>query len=109
VVIVRTYVFYDINDDRVRKRVYEACRDFGLRWLQYSGFAGNLSRVRRGELCAALRTKLGAATGVIVVVPLCERDEAGLLEIASGNERSTKAALLARDRSIMRRLREDNA
>lgn len=103
---MRTYVFYDVPDDRVRKRIYAGCRDFGLRWLQYSGFTGNLPRARRGELEASLRAKLGAATGTIVIVPLCERDEVSLIEISSGSVRSAKAEKLERDRSITKRLRE---
>jgi hypothetical protein len=45
-----TLVIYDIEDDRARTRVSEACKDFGLERVQYSCFRGMLSRNKRGEL-----------------------------------------------------------
>jgi CRISPR-associated protein Cas2 len=103
---MQTYVFYDVMDDRTRKRIYDVCRDFGLSWLQYSGFRGNLSRIRRGELCAALRKRLDSAPGTIVVLPVCERDELNLVEITAGKLRSASAEKLRRERNIMQRIRD---
>ncbi len=45
-----TLVIYDIEDDRARMRVSEACKDFGLERLQYSCFRGMLSANKREEL-----------------------------------------------------------
>lgn len=45
-----TLVIYDIEDDRARLRVSEACKDFGLERLQYSCFRGMLSQNKREEL-----------------------------------------------------------
>ncbi len=45
-----TLVLYDVEDDRARTRVSDACRDFGLQRLQYSCFCGRLSRNKREEL-----------------------------------------------------------
>lgn len=45
-----TLVIYDIEDDRSRLRVSEACKDFGLERLQFSCFRGMLSQNKREEL-----------------------------------------------------------
>lgn len=50
-----TLVIYDIEDDRARTRVSEACKDFGLERLQYSCFRGTLSQNKREELYERLR------------------------------------------------------
>lgn len=50
-----TLVIYDIEDDRARLRVSEACKDFGLERLQYSCFRGMLSQNKREELHERLR------------------------------------------------------
>jgi hypothetical protein len=48
-------VIYDIEDDRARLRVAEACKDAGLERMQYSCFRGPLSRNMREELLERLR------------------------------------------------------
>lgn len=50
-----TLVIYDIEDDRSRLRVAEACKDAGLERIQYSCFRGSLSRNMREELLEKLR------------------------------------------------------
>ncbi len=50
-----TLVIYDIEDDRARTRVADACKDFGLERLQFSCFRGTLSQNKREELHERLR------------------------------------------------------
>lgn len=69
-----TFVVYDIQDDRVRLRVSNVCKDFGLAHIQYSAFSGPLDSTRRGELFARLSDTLGSHVGQILVVPVCEKD-----------------------------------
>lgn len=69
-----TLVMYDIEDDRLRLRVAEDCKDAGLERVQYSVFRGTLNRTRRRELTAKLVERLGSSRGRILVVSLCERD-----------------------------------
>lgn len=52
---MQTLVLYDVEDDRARTRVSDACRDFGLQRIQYSCFRGRLSRNKREELQERLR------------------------------------------------------
>lgn len=69
-----TLVVYDIEDDRVRGRVANACKDYGLERIQYSAFCGSLDSTRRGELTAKLADTLGQDVGKILVLPVCEKD-----------------------------------
>lgn len=69
-----TLVVYDIGDDRVRGRVANACKDYGLERVQYSAFCGALDASRRGELTARLGDTLGDEVGKILVLPVCEKD-----------------------------------
>lgn len=69
-----TYVLYDIEDDRVRGKVADACLDYGLARLQYSVFVGPLSKNRREEIFARLLDLLGEEAGKLIVQPVCESD-----------------------------------
>lgn len=69
-----TLVVYDIEDDRVRGRIANACKDYGLEHIQYSAFSGMLDMTRRNELAARLGDTLGGAVGRILVLPVCEKD-----------------------------------
>jgi CRISPR-associated protein Cas2 len=69
-----TFVVYDIVDDRVRGRVANACKDYGLERIQYSAFCGVLDASRRSELAARLADTLGRELGKIMVLPVCEKD-----------------------------------
>ena len=52
---LHTLVIYDVEDDRARTRVAEACKDFGLERIQYSCFRGRLSQNKREELYERMR------------------------------------------------------
>jgi CRISPR-associated protein Cas2 len=69
-----TFVVYDVPDDRLRLRVANVCKDFGLKRIQYSAFSGLLDATRRGEMFARLSDTLGGEAGKILMVPVCERD-----------------------------------
>ena len=69
-----TFVVYDIVDDRVRGRVANTCKDYGLERMQYSAFRGPLDASRRSELAARLADTLGKEVGKILVLSVCEKD-----------------------------------
>lgn len=71
---ILTLIMYDIEDDRVRRKVAEDCKDGGLERVQYSVFRGTMTRTRRAELVAKLRQRLGDKRGRFLVATLCERD-----------------------------------
>jgi CRISPR-associated protein Cas2 len=68
------YVFYDIEDDKIRAKTAETCKDFGLQRTQFSGFIGYMSRNRREEMAIKLRDLLGENNGKILIQPVCEKD-----------------------------------
>ncbi len=71
---VLTYVFYDIENDKIRTRVGSVCKDYGLERIQFSGFIGYLSRNRREEMAAKLRDKMEGSNGKVLIQPVCEKD-----------------------------------
>lgn len=74
-------LIYDIPDDRIRHKVSERCKDYGLDRIQYSAFAGDLDRNRREELLLRLKKTLGKKPGNIRLQPVCTRDLALQKEI----------------------------
>lgn len=71
---MHTYVIYDIVDDKIRKRISEACLDYGLMRIQYSAFMGNINATRRAALEKRLVQELGKKQGKIEVITVCEKD-----------------------------------
>ena len=71
---VSLLLIYDIEDDRIRTRVSEACLDYGLERIQYSAFFGKLNRNRRQELALRLREECGCENARIRIIPVCEAD-----------------------------------
>jgi CRISPR-associated protein Cas2 len=69
-----TYVLYDIESDRIRAKVADACLDYGLTRLQYSVFIGPLSKNRREEIFTRLADLLGGENGSLIVQPVREAD-----------------------------------
>ncbi len=71
---LRTFVIYDIVDDRTRLRIADACLDYGLLRIQYSAFYGWLNRNKRQELFLRLKRTLGSGYGKFLIQPICEKD-----------------------------------
>ena len=69
-----TLVVYDVKDDRIRLRIANVCKDYGLDHIQYSAFCGTLDSTRRAALFTRLADTLGDAAGKLLVIPLCEKD-----------------------------------
>lgn len=69
-------VVYDIENDAIRNKVAEACKDYGLERVQYSCFMGMLNRNMRSELFLKLKELLGERPGKIIVMPICASDMA---------------------------------
>ena len=78
-----TFVVYDIEDDRVRVRIANACKDYGLQRIQYSAFCGLLDGSRRSELFTRLADTLGQDVGRLLVLPVCEKDVRAKREIVN--------------------------
>lgn len=79
-----TLVVYDIPDDRARTKVADVCLDYGLDRIQYSAFAGHLSRNHQESLMLQVRRRLGKKAARVQLVPICEQDWARRIEIEQG-------------------------
>ena len=66
-------LIYDIPDDRARQKIADACLDYGLLRIQYSAFAGNLTRAHQRALFGEIRARLGRKPGNIQLFPLDEK------------------------------------
>lgn len=78
-----TLVIYDIENDLVRTRVANTCKDYGLQRIQYSAFTGSLDVTRRSELFTRLADTLGRDVGRILMVPMCEKDAQARREVVN--------------------------
>ena len=65
-----TLVLYDVQDDKRRARVMNACKDYGLARWQYSAYHGRLTGAARRELETRLGKALGDSPGLIAVLQL---------------------------------------
>ncbi len=83
---MQTLVIYDIVEDKIRNKILNACKDYGLEHIQYSAFMGDLNHNRREELWQRLRRLLGANHGKILMVPICDKDFRLCKEIHIGPE-----------------------
>jgi CRISPR-associated protein Cas2 len=71
---VSVLLIYDVEDDRVRTRVADACLDYGLERIQFSAFFGKLNRNRRQELALRLLREIGKHSARVRMMPICEQD-----------------------------------
>jgi CRISPR-associated protein Cas2 len=80
---VKTFVIYDVEDDRVRTKVADACQDYGLVRIQFSTFFGDLSRNRQEELQQRIGRLIGKKAAYVVLLPICQRDMEAMLEVGA--------------------------
>lgn len=74
---MKLLVIYDITDDALRVRASELLRDFGLLRVQYSAFAGDLTRNRREMLeirlnSAVIQHAAAQPTDRVYILPSCD-------------------------------------
>lgn len=63
-------LIYDIPDDNKRRKIADACLDYGLDRLQYSAFYGNITRNLQQELFQKVRRLLGKKDGKLMLIPI---------------------------------------
>jgi CRISPR-associated protein Cas2 len=97
---VSVVLIYDIENDRLRTRIADACMDYGLERIQFSAFFGKLNRNRRQELALRLRNELGNESGRLRIIPVCEQDlkDMWVLDQYRRDADQLKAEAEARDR-----------
>jgi len=97
---VSVVLIYDIENDRLRTRIADACMDYGLERIQFSAFFGKMNRNRRQELALRLRNELGNESGRVRIIPVCEQDlkDMWVLDQYRRDADQLKAEADARDR-----------
>ena len=97
---VSVVLIYDIENDRLRTRIANACMDYGLERIQFSAFFGKMNRNRRQELALRLRNELGNESGRVRIIPVCEQDlkDMWVLDQYRRDADQLKAEAEARDR-----------
>ncbi len=83
---MHTLVIYDISEDKIRNRVSEVCKDYGLSRTQWSAFYGKINNNKREELHLKLITTLKDNEGNIQLYPICSKDISLKKEIANGGK-----------------------
>jgi len=79
-----TWVMYDIPKDKIRNKIAEVCKDYGLERIQWSAFSGGLSSNRREELHLKFIKTLKNKEGNIQIFPICSKDISLKKEINNG-------------------------
>ncbi|MFW6028822.1 MAG: CRISPR-associated endonuclease Cas2 [Halanaerobiales bacterium] len=81
---MNTLVIYDISEDKIRNKVAEVCKDYGLSRIQWSAFMGEINNNRREELYLKLLKTLKDNEGNIQLYPICSKDICLKKEIVNG-------------------------
>jgi CRISPR-associated protein Cas2 len=71
---MKSIVIYDIVEDKVRNKIADVCKDYGLERIQYSAFFGELSHNHRQMLFKKIKRLIGDKDGNIQIYPVCEKD-----------------------------------
>lgn len=72
--MTRILLLYDIVEDRARTKVADLCLDYALQRIQYSAFAGDLSRTLIEELLLKIKRILDGKTYNVQAIPMCAND-----------------------------------
>ncbi len=85
---MRYLVIYDISDDRLRFRVAEILKNYGLKRIQKSAFIGHLTRSKLSSLVVDIRDVV--VDDNLKIFPLCDVDYRGLISIGREYEEEPK-------------------
>jgi len=69
-----TLVMYDIEEDKARTKIADACLDYGLDRAQFSAFVGRLSRNHQQELMMRIESILGDKKGRIQLISIGQQE-----------------------------------
>lgn len=97
-----TYVLiYDIEPDRIRSKVAQACEEAGLERVQFSAFWGDMTANRCEELLLRCRELIGNETARIHVLPVCSQCFSRRSQIATGEFKSSPQAPRDRNAAVI--------
>jgi len=71
---MQVLVIYDISHDGTRTKVADCCLDYGLDRIQYSAFAGRLSRTHQEELALRIKRRVGKHAAKVYLIAISADD-----------------------------------
>ena len=71
---MKTLVVYDIKSDKLRSKIAEILKDWGLTRIQYSAFIGELTPQERKDLAEYLKRLKLSSRDKIDIFPICVKD-----------------------------------
>lgn len=69
-----TWVVYDITEDKARKKISDACKNYGLERVQWSVFLGHLNSNQKDELALRCKELMDEEKDSVYLFPMCEDD-----------------------------------
>ena len=76
---MRYLVIYDISDDRLRFKVSDVLKNYGLKRIQKSAFIGYLTRAKLSSLVVDIRAIV--VDDNLKIFPICDIDYRGMISI----------------------------
>ncbi len=67
-------IIYDIPSDKLRSKVADVCKDYGLDRIQFSAFLGEINHNRREELLQRIKREVGRKQANVQLFPICDKD-----------------------------------
>ena len=68
------WIIYDISKDKPRKKMSDACEQYGLYRVQYSAFLGNVNKNQMDEVQLRAEELINEKTDAVYLFPMCEED-----------------------------------
>ena len=73
------WVIYDIVNDKVRKKVSDSCKDYGLYRVQKSVFLGDLNSNQRDSLALECEELVDIDTDSVYIFPMDDKSKGSLM------------------------------
>lgn len=66
------WVIYDVTENKIRSKIANKCKNYGLRRVQKSAFLGSLSRNKIEMLSLEIKEVLNGSDDAVFIFPSCE-------------------------------------
>jgi len=67
------WVIYDISSNKTRNKIASKCKNYGMRRIQKSAFAGELTRNKSEMLSQEVKEVITESTDCVFIMPTCEQ------------------------------------
>lgn len=86
------WIIYDITNDKRRKKISEACKDYGLLRIQKSAFLGSISKNRLEMLMEIAKDAANPETDCIFAIACCSNCYNAKVIVGHFNDDACKVA-----------------